>query len=74
MWQTMLMSMATGVIKMAMPFITKELRRLMEKSLNEWEEYAKRTPYNWDNLLVGAIKSILCVSEDEKPEKPLVVG
>lgn len=63
--QTMALSMGIGVLKMALPFISQELRKLMVKGVNEWDAYARQTPYDWDNQVVDAVRTLLCISDPE---------
>lgn len=72
-WQAILMSMATGIIKMAMPKISTELRKMIIEAVEKWEIYAKSTPYNWDNMVVAALHGILCIT-DESPNKSPVTA
>ncbi len=65
MWQTILIGTATGILKMALPLITTELRKMMIDAVEKWEAYAKETPYNWDNLVVGALHGILCITDKD---------
>jgi hypothetical protein len=69
MWQSILMSVATGILKMAMPMITTGLRKMIIKSIEEWEVYANETSYNWDNLVVKALHGILCITDEQTEPK-----
>lgn len=55
---------------MAIPLISKELRKMMAEAVKKWEEYAKQTPYNWDNMVVDALKGILSIEKCE--DRPII--
>jgi len=75
------MSLGVGILKMALPMITQELRELMIISVAKWKAYAETTPYNFDNLVCKALETLLGLDdqvlltvEDKGPDYGLKVG
>lgn len=66
-YQTAIMSMVIGVLKMALPLITEELKKLISDSIKKWMAHAEETEYNWDNLVVKAIANLLGVELEAAP-------
>jgi hypothetical protein len=64
------MSLGVGILKMALPMITDGLKELMKESVIKWKAYAETTPYDWDNLVVKALETLLGL--DEAPCDPPV--
>lgn len=57
-------SMGVGILKMALPMITDGLKELMKDSVKKWKAYALQTPYDWDNLVVKALETLLGLDEE----------
>jgi hypothetical protein len=64
--QSVLLSLGIGILKMAMPMITGGLRELMKESIAKWKVYAETTPYDWDNLVVEALETLLGLNDVPK--------
>jgi hypothetical protein len=58
------MSLGIGILKMALPMITQELKELMIISVAKWKAYAETTPYDWDNLVCKALETLLGLGDE----------
>ena len=59
------MSLGVGILKMALPMITDELRKMMIEGVAKWKAYAETTPYNFDNLICKALETLLGLDAPE---------
>ena len=62
--QAAAMSLGVGILKMALPMITDELRKMMIEGVGKWKAYAETTSYNWDNLVCKALETLLGLDDE----------
>ena len=68
--QAAAMSLGVGILKMALPMITDELRKMMIEGVGKWKAYAETTSYNWDNLVCKALETLLGLDVPEEAVLP----